>query len=125
MLVQGVTCNYEGRRCCCTVSSCVHKCTHSTYRGKFKSESGVSQVSVVRLLPSSASSSTSSRHCLTQAPLGITSTLWKGSKLHTIFMFSVHSTLEVSLMTSLITFYPIQLALSKLVISLPNCILFF
>lgn len=37
----------------------------------------------------------------------------------------MQNTLEVSFITFLIIFHPIQLALSKLVISLPNCLLLF
>lgn len=109
---------------CCIVASCAYKCTHATYKRELKSESSVSQVSVIGPLSPSASSSVSSCCCIKQA-VQKSPPLWKGKGLHTMFMFSVHSTLEVSLMTSLIIFYPIQLALSKLVISLPNCILFF
>ena len=122
--MQNVACNSKGRIRCCIVASCAYKCTHATYKRELKSESSVSQVSVIGPLSPSASSSVSSCCCIKQA-VQKSPPLWKGKGLHTMFMFSVHSTLEVSLMTSLIIFYPIQLALSKLVISLPNCILFF
>lgn len=122
--MQNAACNSKGRIWCCIVASCAYKCTHATYRRELKSESSVSQVSVIGPPSPSASSSVSSCCCIKQA-VQKSPPLWEGIRAsHDVRVFSAQHTWGF-FDDFPNHFYPIQLALSKLVISLPNCILFF